>query len=518
MEKTTKRKAKNGIGRVFLFAVAILLQLAWMVVLLIKLDEHSQIASVVVSMLEMVVALFLFGKRMNSAFKFPWLILLVAFPVFGLILYFATGHSTVTRRKCRKFRIAWEKVCEAVTYDPDTILNLEKINPGLANQARYIENKAGYQAFSSGDVKFYGNPCDQLEQMLIDIKNAKRFIFMEYHAIEESTSFSRVCSLLSEKSSEGVEVRLIYDDVGSIGFINFDFVGRMKEAGVNCRVFNPLMPFLDVFMNNRDHRKITVIDGRVGFTGGFNLADEYFNIVNPYGIWKDSGVRIVGDPVRNLTESFLEMWNGIDFCDNNMDKYLIPSDNIVPSAQVKESRLIQPFGDSPLDNENVGENVYLNLINNAQNYIWFTTPYLIVDEETERALILAAGKGIDVRIVIPGIPDKKLIYKATRSYCNELASHGVRIFVYKPGFIHSKQCVCDGIDAVCGTINIDYRSFYLHFENAVLLSGVQAVDEIIDDFTDIFADCEEITDKCSLERNPFREAYENILRLLSPLM
>lgn len=318
---------------------------------------------------------------------------------------------------------------------------------------------------------------------------------------------------MKDRAAHGVEVRIFYDDVGSIGFINHDFRKRMEENDIACRVFNPIIPVLSVFMNNRDHRKITVIDGKVGFTGGYNLANEYFNITHPYGHWKDTGIRLEGDAVKSLTVMFLEMWNAVKKTDQDYQKYLPETD-----YQAKQDGFIQPYADSPLDDEHVGESVYMNLIAHAKKEIYFTTPYLIITDEMNRALGLAAKRGVDVRIVTPGIPDKKLIYKVTRSYYAGLVRQGVRIYEYTPGFIHAKQCVCDGEAATCGTINMDYRSLYLHFENGAFLYNCDAVKEMRKDFEHIFTESTEVTEKYKSGRSAVLRGTQCLLRLFAPLM
>ena len=254
-------------------------------------------------------------------------------------------------------------------------------------------------------------------------------------------------------------------------------------------------------MNNRDHRKITVVDGKVGFTGGYNLADEYFNLTSPYGHWKDTGVRLEGDAVKNLTVLFLEMWNSVKVTDMDFARYL-PD----PGYTAKGRGFVQPYGDNPLDGEPVGENVYMNVIKNAKDYVYFTTPYLIVSDELGRELRLAAKRGVDVRLITPGIPDKKAVFQVTRSYYAGLVRDGVRIYEYTPGFIHAKQCVCDGETAVVGTINLDYRSLYLHFENGVFLYDCEAIKDIKADFDGLFPICQEVTEE-------YRSGRSAVLRI-----
>ena len=290
--------------------------------------------------------------------------------------------------------------------------------------------------------------------------------------------------------------------------------------GVQCRVFNYVVPFLNIFMNNRDHRKIMVIDGKVGFTGGYNLADEYFNITHPYGYWKDTGVKLTGRAVQNFTMMFLEMWNVMGQADTDYEKYLKASQEGVEDGNVqKASGSVQPYADSPLDGEPVGENVYLNLIKTAKKRLYVATPYLIISDEMTRELGLAAKRGVDVRVFTPGIPDKKVIYGVTRSYYSGLVRQGVRVYEYTPGFLHAKQMLCDEDTATVGTINMDYRSLYHHFENGVWMHGCDAIRDIEADFDKLIQDSEEVTDKYRDGRkNIAVRGWQCIMRLIAPLL
>ena len=311
-------------------------------------------------------------------------------------------------------------------------------------------------------------------------------------------------------------MRVFYDDLGSIGFINGDFIKRLEADGIHCRVFNPMLPIVNIFFNNRDHRKITVVDGIIGFTGGYNIANEYFNITHPFGHWKDTGIRLEGDAVRSMTVMFLEMWNAVkdsDIDDTSFDRFLHPIE-----YTAKEHCYVQPYADNPIDDEQVGENVYMNIINNAQDYVYFMTPYLIITDEMNHALGLAAKRGVDVRIITPGIPDKMIVYGCTRSYYANLVRHGVRIFEYAPGFLHAKQCVSDGKVATCGTINLDYRSLYHHFEDGCLLYDCDAVWDIKRDFDHTFRQCREMTEKYRTGRPVRTRIWNVVLRLIAPLL
>ena len=389
------------------------------------------------------------------------------------------------------------------------ITELEKRDLAVANQFRYLWDYGKSPVYTNTAVNYYSHGSTWFEALKQDLERAEHFIFMEYFIIEDGESFNQILDILIRKVASGVDVRLMYDDIGSVGYVNWRYAGELNRAGIQCQVFNPALPMLRLFMNNRDHRKITVIDGNVGYTGGLNLADAYFGLAFPYGLWKDTGIRLEGEAVKSLTATFLELWTLNRRESEPFDKFL----EIAHSVPV--SGYVQPFGDSPMDRENTAENTYIHLINHAKRYVWLMTPYLIITDELSRALELAAKRGVDVRILTPGIPDKKVIYAVTRSYYGNLVNNGVRIFEYSPGFLHAKQCLCDGELAFIGTSNLDYRSLYLHFENNVLLYDCEAVAQMEEDFRDTLAQCREVTGEY---RGHQLRIWECILRLFAPML
>lgn len=508
-----KTNVKNSVGRLFFTIISILLQIGWIVILMIYLNNYSTIISTTTSILALLLVLRIYGMHTNAAFKMPWIILILVFPILGLSMYFLFGNSFSGRVMAKRYALINDELALAKIQDLPILDELERSDPFLANQARYIYNYGKYPIFQNTDIEYYPDALLGLNAQLIALQEAKSYIFMEYHAIEESKAFFKIKDILAKKVKEGVIVRIFYDDIGSIGFINQDFIKRMEMEGIECRVFNPIGPILHMFMNNRDHRKITIIDGTIGFTGGYNLADEYFNLTHPYGYWKDTGIKMTGDAVRSLTLMFLEMWNSMKKTDLAYETYLCTT-----SYVAKEQGFVQPYADSPLDDEYMGENVYLNLIKSSKKSLFITTPYLIISDEMSRELGLAAKRGVDVRIVTPGIPDKKIIYQVTRSYYAGLVHSGVRIYEYTPGFIHAKQFLSDEETAIVGTINLDYRSLYHHFENAVLFSQCQAVKDVATDFNHIFDESLEVTLAYHAKRIPLLRIGQCILRLLAPLL
>lgn len=516
MNNTTEEKREaipNSVSRMLLAGIGVLLQVLWIFWLALKLNDYSTAIQVCTSVLTFLITLRIYGLHINSAYKISWIILILLFPIFGLTIYLLFGRSgavSVMRRRfganmtmLRRYHAPILQQRRALPY-PDRITR---------NHARYLQDRAGYPAYDNTDVTFYGDTCEALEAQKTALRSAEKFIFMEYHAIEDASAWQELEDILAERAAHGVEVRVFYDDVGSIGFINSKFVKKLAGRGIQCRRFNPVIPILNVFMNNRDHRKITVVDGRVGFTGGYNLAEEYFNRTHPYGQWKDSGIRLEGDAVRGLTLIFLELWGATQKAAPDVERYL-PD---VPYT-ARENAVVLPYADNPLDDEATGENVYLNMIRSAKDYVYITTPYLILSDEMQRTLRLAASSGVDVRIITPGIPDKKLIFSVTRSYYARLAAGGVQIYEYTPGFIHAKQFVADDKAAAVGTINLDYRSLYLHFENGCWFCGCQAVQDVRADFEALFPQCENVTPQYSGQRSLALRGVQCVFRLFSPLM
>ena len=501
----------NSIPRFVFVGLSVLLQVGWLVLTAMVLNEQYPWMELATRVLSMVVILGMNSAHTNAAFKIPWIMLIMAFPVMGLSLYLMLvifGDMGNTGKRMRTSRAGIRSLLPDSGCLPEQVIQQEL--PGAALSA-YLQDHAGCPVCRNTSAQYFAQAKDAFSSMKEDLEKAESFIFMEYFIISADPSFEELCQILIRKARQGVDVRLMYDDMGSVR-VNLLFARRLADAGIHCLVFNPAMPVLNLFMNHRDHRKITVIDGKVGYTGGYNLADEYFDRAHPYGHWKDTGLRLEGDGVRSLTAVFLEMWNTCARSKEPADRFLAVS-HPVPSVG-----FVQPYEDDPLGRERVAESVYLNLIYSARKSLYITSPYLIITDEMTNALVLAAKRGVDVRIVTPGIPDKKTVYAVTRSYYAGLASQGVRIFEYTPGFIHAKQMLCDGKTASIGTSNLDYRSLYLHFENNVLLYGGPAVEQMAADFAALFPQCREVTEKYRTGRSAGLRMWQYILRLFAPLM
>ena len=517
-----KQKTRNGIKRMVFVLFSILLEIILIFFLLTSLYEYATWIEVVLRVLAIVLVFAIYAQSKTSSMKMPWIILIMAIPIVGVVMYFLVGLNGGTRRMRRRYEEIDAELLPLLPgkEDPEAVLkSLKEEDPSRAGVASYISRNTGYPVFQNTDVTYFDDAMKGIKSQLADLLKAEHFIFMEYHAIEDGESWKWIEDILVRKASEGVEVRVFYDDMGSIGFINTDFVKKLEKKGIRCQVFNPFAIGLNMFLNNRDHRKITVIDGRVGYTGGYNLANEYFNLTHPFGEWKDTGIRLEGDAVRALAITFLEMWNagraGRDSvpADSDYSKYLPAYD-----YQAGQKGYVQPYADNPLDDEHVGEEVYISMAEKAERYCYFVTPYLILTDEMIHALSLAAKRGVDVRIITPGIPDKKMVYSVTRSFYPPLAAKGIRIYEWAPGFCHCKMSVADDKMATCGTINLDYRSLYHHFENGCWLYDEDLAVQIRQDFETMFRQSREVTELYREGGSAALRASQMFLRLFAELM
>jgi len=507
-----RKHSGNSILRCVFVAVSLLFQVGWVLLKIYKYNDSYMWLSLVTGILAVVLVLQLYSKHTTSAMKTPWIMLILVVPVMGLSLYLMVVIFGDLGSNGKRLKQIQQQIQSHLPEETDALRRIQARDPAVANQFQYLQNHNNSPIYTGTRTQYYASGSDAFEALKAALEEAQCFIFMEYFIVSDMSAFREIQEILIRKAKQGVEVRLIYDDVGSVGYVNLKFAKKLNAQGIKCRVFNPALPILNVFLNHRDHRKITVIDGKVGFTGGFNLSDEYFDRIHPYGKWKDTGIRLEGAAVRSLTATFLEIWHIHYREQEDVSHYL----NI--QCPEYEDGYVQPFGDNPLAEERVAENVYLNLINGAQEQLYFITPYLIITDELNRALGLAAKRGVDVRIITPGIPDKKTVYAVTRSYYAGLARQGVRIFEYTPGFCHAKQCICDGKLASIGTSNLDYRSLYLHFENNVLLYDCEAVQQMAEDFASLFPQCREVTAHYKSGRGNVLRTWQCILRLFAPMM
>lgn len=510
-----KKILKLVFSRLFYVGIAIVIQVGWIMLFTYNLGKIFRPATILIQVIGILAVLWLVNKRINPSYKLAWTMLILSVPVFGAVIYFLFGKSRLAGKTHRKFEKETEKTKKVLKEDTEARAKLREIDHQMYNQSRYIRDYAGFPVYQNTETEYFQVGEDLYKQLIVELEKAEHFIFMEYFIIDAGEMWSSVLEILEKKVRQGVDVRLIYDDMGCVNTLPARFYKQLQSKGIRCAAFNPFRPVISVVLNNRDHRKITVIDGHTSFTGGINLADEYINRKKRFGHWKDTGVMLKGEAVWNFTVMFIQMWNVITGLDDDVRKYHPHTYHPEPFSG---EGFVQPYADTPLDEETVGENVYLNIITKAKKYVYIFTPYLIIDNEMMTALCLAAKNGIDVRIVTPGIPDKKMVFLLTQSYYAQLVDAGVKIYEYKPGFLHGKSFVCDDELAVVGTINMDYRSLYLHFECAVWIYRTKAIMQVKEDVLKTIELSANITSEFCSSRNIVVRALQNVMRLFAPLL
>lgn len=498
-------------GRLFIISFSILFQLSVLFTLIWNLSNYFVYIYAGFMVISVIIVLWIINNNSNPSTKLPWIVLILLFPIFGGIFYIIFGKH----RHRKGYRIKTEqsnkKFIENAGKDNGIIDEIEKIDIQTANQCRYIYKYSWIPPFKNTESTYLSPGEVKFEHMLKELEKAEKFIFLEYFIIEEGKMWNSILEILERKAKEGLDVRVMFDDLGCINTLPYKYNEKLKKMGIKCVVFNPFTPALSRAMDHRDHRKITVIDGKVAFNGGINLADEYINEYEKHGHWKDAAVMIKGEAVWGFTLMFLQNWNFYCPEDDDYTKFKSHTEN-------KSDGYIQPFMDTPLDNELLSETVYMNIINTACKYIYINTPYLIVDHETVTALLMAAKRGVDVRIVTPHIPDKKFVHIITRAYYPILIEAGVKIYEYTPGFIHSKTFLADDTTGVVGTINLDYRSLYHHFECGTFIYKAECLKDLKKDYIETLKICTPITyDFCTNVSLPTRLARA-ILRIFAPLM
>ena len=464
------------------------------------------------AILSAVMVLTVINGRHDPSARVTWLIIVMCSPVFGSLLYFYI-QSDMGHRKLRdRIRELIQATGELLPQDPEVTDAFERVDPGAAGLARYLHRTDYFTACANTEAVYFPSGETMFARLLQELEQAKDFIFLEYFIVEEGKMWGQILEILARKAAQGVDVRVMYDGFCEFVLLPRDYPQMLKNLGISCRVFSPVTPFVSTHYNYRDHRKIAVIDGHTAFTGGVNLADEYINETPRFGHWKDTGLMVKGDAARGFTLMFLQMWS-IEDHHPSFDRFLNR-----PMPPVREDGgFVIPYWDCPLDQRKVAQQVYMDILNRAKRYVHIMTPYLILDSEMENALKFAAERGVDVRLILPGIPDKKMAYALAKTHYTSLTEAGVKIYEYTPGFIHAKSMVCDDACAVVGTINLDYRSLYHHFENAVYFSGCEAVDKVKRDCEETFAVSRERT-LDNIKRGVFARLLDSVLRVFETLM
>lgn len=494
------------VGMSLLFQIFLLMYIVW------NFNQYFIFfysASVLVAIL---MVLYIVNSKTNPSYKIAWIIPLLLFPVFGCLFYLIFGGKKLSKKQKSKLKNINFELNTSLYQDKKTLDKVKLENNFLYNHAFYLEKNAKCPIYDNTYTTYLNTGTIYYEKLIEELKRAKKYIFLEYFIISKGKMWDSILEILKQKVNSGVEVRVIYDDMGCIMTLPSHYYKYLQSIGIKCCNFNPFIPVLSSRINNRDHRKIVIIDGLVGFTGGINIADEYINQKQKFGYWKDNGIMLKGNAVWSLTVMFLTTWN---FTKGTIENY----ENFKQkNNQNKVKGFVQCYADSPLDDEATGETVYLNMINSARKTIYITTPYLIIDNEMITALSIASKSGVDIRIIVPGIPDKKIVNEVTKGYYESLIENGIKIYEYEKGFIHAKTCIVDSIIATIGTINFDYRSLYLHFECGVYLYKTDSINDIIKDFDNILKESKEITLENVKKVSSVRKLCRAVLRIFSPMM
>ena len=500
-------------GRTAMTLVGFLAQLALLIVGYVLLSSYSFWFYGIFLIISAASVVYIYNAAGNPDMKLSWMFLIALFPVFGSIFYMTIISQPGLKVMYRKLQGLSKYTRENVTHDRTVWDELRAESPQMGQLARYLLNCDNSPVYKNTQVTYYRLGDRQFPDMVEELKKAEKYIFMEFFIVSEGRLWDTVLEVLREKVRQGVEVRFMYDGTCALWYLPSDYPGQLKKDGIKCKMFSPVKPIFSPHFNNRDHRKVVVIDGKVAFTGGINLADEYINEKKRFGHWKDVGVRLKGDAVERFTYMFLEMWNVSETAEDNYKLYSRPLD-----ASVKSDGYVLPYSVSPLGPERVGERVYLDIINTAHTYVHIMTPYLILDYQMIMALTYAAKRGVEVIIVMPHIPDKKYAFVLARTYYNQLLEAGVRICEYEPGFVHAKVFVSDDTKAVVGTVNLDYRSLYHHFECGVILYRNSQIAQVEQDVRDTLEECVEMTVNDYEKMKLTDRMLARIMRIIAPMM
>lgn len=497
-------------GRTLLVIGALLLQIALLLSTWISILEQIPLVTGSVALFTAVMLVWVLNTRENPSMKLSWCVLIAIMPLFGTVVYLFFKLD-IGHRAGRRF--VQSSIADSEKYmleDAALMADLKEKDSAAYSTARYLHSN-GAPLCRADDVAYFSVGEDMFRQMLMELERAEKFIFLEYFAIAPSSMWEEILEILERKAAQGVEVRVLYDGSCAVSYFPHDYPKKLAAKGICCKVFSPFRILVSTHYNNRDHRKIMVIDGRTAFTGGVNILDRYINRKAVFGHWKDTAVMVRGDAAREFTRIFLQMWN-------MMEKEPVYAPYLMADKEEADRGYVIPFGDGPHSDARLGKMVYLNILNQAKNYVYIMTPYLILDNEMVTALQFAARRGVDVRLVLPHIPDKKYAFALAKSHYEELIGAGVRIYEYTPGFVHAKTFLCDDMQAVVGTINLDYRSLYLHYECAAYLYDVPALKDIYADFADTFAVSQQITLEMAKKRSLTSRLVGFVLKIAAPLM
>lgn len=500
-------------SRLGLFVLMMLLQAALLVTIFQALERFLPLVYGGTTIFVVIMVVYLLNTDIDPTAKITWLIIVMLFNVFGAILFWFTQSEIGHRALKARIEELIAKSKDVLGQDSGAFDSLSDENVGAASLIKYINRNGCHPVYDDTDVTYFPTGQAKWQELLRQLERAEKYIFLEYFIIDEGLMWGKVLEILAQKAKAGLDVRVMYDGTNEFTTLPHSYQKQLRELGIQCKVFSPVIPIFSTHYNYRDHRKIFIIDGKVAFNGGINLADEYINKVKRFGVWKDTAVMLQGNAVRSFTLMFLQMWC---FDDKNTDfrRFLEPS---LPWS-AKKTGFVAPYGDCPLDADKVGERVYMDILNRAQKYVHIMTPYLILDSETETALKFAAERGVEVSLILPGIPDKKIPYALAKTHYATLLASGVNIYEYEPGFVHAKLFVCDDREAVVGTINLDYRSLYHHFECATWMYGVSCITDIEQDFQATCRECRQVTRKTIWKGFRRWELVGKMMKVIAPLL
>ena len=507
-----KRKVLRVIfGRTVLLFASLLIQLGILMFFMVCLSEYLKYYYWVSVAISVLMLIFILNGDDNPAYKLAWGIPVALFSVFGVLFYLFVHIQPHRKMIDHRLSVVCNDTKEYMHQDQETMESLRQDDPQIARLVQYMNTEGPFPICANSDVKFY--PVGEIwyQDMLKRLKDAKEFIFIEFFIVNFGKMWDEVFEILKEKAKEGVEIRFMYDGTCTFFRLPHDFPRFLEENGIKCRIFSPIRPALSTYQNNRDHRKIVVIDGTYAYTGGVNLADEYINEIERFGHWKDTAVELTGEVVDRFTVLFLQNWNLYNKNTEDISGY-------IRKNSVASEGYVMAYTDSPFDHEQIGENVYLDILNTATDYVHIMSPYLILDDNMISAMSYAVKRGVDVKIIMPHITDKPYAYILARNYYETLIKKGVRIFEYTPGFIHAKEFISDDKEAVVGSINPDYRSLYLNFECAAYMYHVAAVGAAETDFQETLQKCEEITLEDCKNYSKLKRLLGKVMWLFSPLM
>ena len=497
-------------SRLFMVSVIIILQIVLLYFGMATIRAIPYVDAIL-SIFDFILLIHVANRDSNTSYKLVWALIIYVIPVIGGLIYVMFAEKEVPKS-------LRNEMTRSIANSEGLLKQKEKYKNNLedediAQQFNYVLNASSYPYYQNSAVKYFGSGAEAFDDMLAHIRKAKHFIFLEYFIIKNGVMLESLVNELTIKVNEGVEVYFMYDDFGSITSAPENFVKDMNAKGMHCVEFSKVSAYLSLLSknNNRDHRKICVIDNRVAYLGGFNIADEYIGKKIRFGVWKDSGVRIEGEAVNNITIMFIQFYNAM------VEENINYRDYLLPVKRIKNDSFVLPFSNSPSDKVNVARTVHLNLITHAKKYIYISTPYLILDHDFMTALITASRSGVEVIINVPHIPDKKTVFAVTRSNYDVLVRNGVRVFEYTPGFVHSKLIVSDDKIAVEGSINMDHRSYYLQYESGVLIANDESIMDMKQDYLNTIAESKEVL-AADVENIPFLvKMFRGVMRLISPL-